>query len=168
MLPSKAHVLFSKICADFIAFSERFIEMLQPAKPLLTELIREFCVKRDRQNSALLMWSECGAGEERATFNNRITAYDTLCNFTADLVYFLNDLLYSCPKAWEDYRRVSAIHAHVGALLKENNMSLKKETYKNLVATINQQCASYEDITKENVNYLMKAYMAQYRYMKYE
>ena len=85
--------------ADFIVQSSEFIESGRGAKSIMTILIQEDCLKRNRMDSLLLEWSKTKEGQESTMFERQVKSFGDYYHFLADLVNFLLDLTHSCPKA---------------------------------------------------------------------
>lgn len=91
-----------------------FMELVNPmlldargAKSQMVILIGEWSQKARRANSLLLDWANTKEGDETSSNNSvykkilTIRAFDQFCN---DLVYFLETLLRSCPKACAQFK----------------------------------------------------------------
>jgi len=145
-LPDQARDLLPSIRQNFITFSEPFLNYLQTVKSGLIVLIEEDCQKRDRPDSTLLKWAHIGLGEEHALFADKIISYRSLCTFCVDVLYFLEDLMYSCPKATQSYERelehLRIIRNHVDELLKNDTISLSDSQHKRLMHEVVSQHAS--------------------------
>jgi hypothetical protein len=85
--------------ADFIVQSTEFIESGRGAKNIMVVLIQEYCQKRNHNDSPLLEWARTKEGQESTMFEHYITNFGLYRYFLSDLVTFLADLIYSCPKA---------------------------------------------------------------------
>jgi hypothetical protein len=85
--------------ADFIIQSGEFIENGRGAKSIMTVLIQESCQKRNRSESLLLEWAKTKEGQESTMFDRQVKSFSDYSGFLTDLVNFLSDLIYSCPKA---------------------------------------------------------------------
>jgi hypothetical protein len=153
---------FVLLLKEFGSFSEPFIDTLRSAKPVLLELIKEFCAKRNRHDSILLILAEGTTGHERTLFKHEITSYNKLCDFCIDLIHFFKDLLHSCPKACEEYKHYNAIRKQVNLLLSEHKMTLKRESFRALMSEIHKQYQPHEEVTRAKTEALFKAYMAKH------
>jgi len=89
---------------DFIAKNEHLIKAIEPAKKLIVALVEEFCEKRNRTDSIILVWAKARSGDEAAIFNNQINSFKDFEIFLTDLTLFFKDLVNSCPKAREQYK----------------------------------------------------------------
>lgn len=85
--------------ADFIVQSTEFIESGRGAKSIMVVLIQEDCQKRNRLDSPLLDWAKTKEGQESTMFDHQVINFGLYYHFLTDLVTFLSDLIYSCPKA---------------------------------------------------------------------
>ena len=63
----------------------------------------ECCKKRNRDNSHILKWADAPVGAEEALFHSIITTNNELYTFLYDIMVFINDLSYNCPKANEQF-----------------------------------------------------------------
>jgi hypothetical protein len=81
-----------------------FIESGRGAKKILTELIQEDCIKRNRADSLLLEWARTKEGTESTMFAEQIKSFNDYYHFCTDLVNFLFDLTHSCPKAEKQFK----------------------------------------------------------------
>jgi hypothetical protein len=161
-LPGNAPEHLALLIKTFETFSEPFLDTIRSAKPVLVELVKEFCTKRDRHESLLLQLALSPNGEERAVFKQELKSYNHLCNFCIDLMHFLKDLLHSCPKAYADYKHYNDISKQVRTILNERNITLKRETYRALMATISKQYEPNEVVTREKVEQLINTYLKKY------
>ena len=97
------HPLRRDLEACLLLMKDQFKEIQEPllkkaSNPLSKKtnqaLIHEWCQKANRNNSLLLHW---GKGNEfDALYKASATEFRQFC---LDLVHFLHDLMYSCPKA---------------------------------------------------------------------
>jgi hypothetical protein len=147
---------------DFESFSEPFLDTIRSAKPVLVELIKEFCQKRNRQESFLLRLAFSPNGEERMLFKHELVSYNLLCNFCIDMMHFLKDLLHSCPKAYADYKHYNDIAKQVHFILTERNIVLKRDVYRALMTTISKQYEPHEEVTRSKVEALVTAYLKKH------
>ena len=86
--------------ADFIVIVETFMSNVKKIKFILNALIKDFAVKRNNPTSYLLEWGKDSSGvDERTKFQKDITNFKAFGFFCKDLLTFLKDLMYSCPKA---------------------------------------------------------------------
>lgn len=97
----------------FQTIKEEFIELVKPfladargAKEQMLVLITEWSVKAKRQESQLLNWSSTKEGEETTAVYGKLTTVKAFDQFCADLLYFLETLLRSCPKACAHFKQV--------------------------------------------------------------
>ena len=65
-------------------------------------LTEEFCRKHNRPDSLLLNWSK---GDEVELYRKSVTSFKIFHIFSTDLMNFLADLIMSCPKAFNAYKK---------------------------------------------------------------
>lgn len=86
--------------ADFIVIVETFMSNVKKIKFILNALIKDFAVKRNNPSSYLLEWGKDSSGvDERTKFQKDIVTFKSFGFFCKDLLTFLKDLMFSCPKA---------------------------------------------------------------------
>lgn len=90
--------------ADFVVHSNEFIENGRGSKNIMIVLIQECCQKRNRLDSFLLEWAKTKEGQESSMFERQIKSFTDYHRFLVDLVNFLLDLSYSCPKAEAQFK----------------------------------------------------------------
>jgi Leucyl-tRNA synthetase, Domain 2 len=92
--------------ADFLDIGEKFLINLKNTKTLMIALMQESCQLRNNDNCYLLRWSQLqGDINEKEVFRRDITSIKGFKIFCKDLVNFLGDFAYSCPKALENIRK---------------------------------------------------------------
>jgi hypothetical protein len=69
-------------------------------------LIGESCEKHNRSNSLLLDWARIEGDDETESFNKQVTNFTIFHEFCTDLVNFLEDLIRSCPKAQQQFKKL--------------------------------------------------------------
>jgi len=95
-----AHDCLNIMIEDFIKFSDAFLaKEAQFIQKIVVKIIHNWAHKSGRHNSLLLQW---GAIDEKTLFR-KISAPE-LGQFCIDLKNFLYDLLFSCPKAREQFK----------------------------------------------------------------
>lgn len=93
---------------DFEVIVGPFLENARNAKEFMVPLIQESCTKRKRENSILLEWAqEHGQDAEATIFNKYTVSFETLRLFCLDLTNLLEDLIRSCPKAREQFKKLA-------------------------------------------------------------
>ena len=75
-----------------------FTEHGRGVQSLIVSLIEESCLKRNRHNCFLTTWGVCPEGKEAELVTKSITSLQGMDDFLNDLINFLKDLVYSCPK----------------------------------------------------------------------
>lgn len=90
----------SDMIEDLIRFTDAFVENEAPfIQKMVSKIIHNWAHRSGRHNSLLLQW---GAVDEKEVFR-KISA-EQLGQFCLDLKNFLYDLLFSCPKAREQFK----------------------------------------------------------------
>lgn len=84
---------------DFAKFMLPFLRNIQPIKPQIVPLIIESCEKHGHADSMLPISVGMADETEVAHFKAHVNSYKQLGMFCVDLIHFLTDLIYSCPKA---------------------------------------------------------------------
>lgn len=84
---------------DFLKASDKLKAIAYGAKPMMGLLIEESCKKRHRMDSILLLWAHTPEEKEDLIFEERVQTVTDFSAFCIDLLNFIGDLLYSCPKA---------------------------------------------------------------------
>lgn len=142
-LPQESKELFKQLSGQFIEMSEQFLEHLQTVKSTVVTIVDEVCTKRNRSDSLLLKWAHTPVGQEHDLFYKEITTYRSLCTFCIDVACFLEDFLYSCPKATEEYKqeaeRFTMIRKELDDLLAADQCILTSNQYKQVLATITKK-----------------------------
>lgn len=83
----------------------QFIGQASGTKSFLVILIEESCYRRSRKNSLLLTWAGSQEEHETVIFHTEIQSFRALSDFCHDLNNFLEDLMYSCPKAMDQFKK---------------------------------------------------------------
>ena len=91
---------------DFEKVSGPFQKILQDpgVKTVMGYLIEESCIKRNRLNSLLYIWSQAPNRNEYELFELHIKSIRDFEIFLIDLNNFLGDLVYSCPNAYAQFK----------------------------------------------------------------
>lgn len=97
---------FQTIKEEFIDLVKPFLADARGAKGQMIILITEWSVKANRQDSQLLNWSTTKEGEETTAVYSKIHSIKAFDQFCADLLYFLETLLRSCPKACAHFKQI--------------------------------------------------------------
>lgn len=97
---------FKTIKDEFIELVRPFLADARGAKGQMVILITEWTVKASRQDSQLLNWAHTKEGEETEAIYSKILTIKAFDQFCADLLYFLETLLRSCPKACAHFKQI--------------------------------------------------------------
>lgn len=93
--------ILKEVVEDFIALSEPFMKQARGTKHFMIHLIEEWVNKRNRPGSQLLNWHRAEEGKEFEALRTEITSFTELIAFCKDLIVFMGDLMYNCPKAFK-------------------------------------------------------------------
>lgn len=97
---------FQTIKDEFIDLVKPFLADARGAKGQMVILITEWSIKANRQDSQLLNWSATKEGEETTEIYSKLLTIKSFDQFCADLLYFLETLLRSCPKACAHFKQI--------------------------------------------------------------
>lgn len=108
------NALLAQAKRDFEDLVGQFIGQAKGTKSFLVTLIEESCYRRNRKNSILLSWANSTEEHETVIFHTEVQSFRGLAEFCQDLENFLEDLMFSCPKAMEQFkkRRDQFMHDH--------------------------------------------------------
>ena len=98
--------LISVIIEEFITLSAPFLADARGAKKDIFALILEWANKAQRHSSKLLDWGASKEGEETQVVRTKIKTIADFEQFCADLVYFLESLMRSCPIATAQFKEL--------------------------------------------------------------
>ena len=98
--------LKSVIIEEFVTLSAPFLADARGAKKDIFDLILEWAHKAQRQGSNLLDWGASKEGEETQVVRTKIKTIAEFEQFYADLVYFLESLMRSCPVATAQFKEL--------------------------------------------------------------
>ncbi len=99
-------IALSKIIDDFVELTKPFLADARGAKGQMIVLIGEWAQKAHRTDSHLLEWANVKEGDESATIYQKLTTITLFDQFVDDLLYFLETLLRSCPKACAQFKEM--------------------------------------------------------------
>lgn len=106
-LESKGIDVSSLLAAAKNEFNQKvqpLIAMGRGGKQHMVLLIQEWANKAKRSNSDLLVWAYTPEGQESQSMQKNITTFKQFEQFLDDLVYFLETMLRSCPKAYKQFK----------------------------------------------------------------
>jgi hypothetical protein len=95
--------LFEHIKLDFATLMKPFITQIQPFRHTVHEIMKEWAELHNRHDSLILEWGNQKHGTEEELFNQSITSFEAFNSFCTDMVYFLEDLIKSCPISYQQY-----------------------------------------------------------------
>ena len=73
---------------------------------LVLDLIKESCKLRGCHHSFLLTWGSCPEGKELESIKTHLKTFHDFSQFNVDLINFLSDLIYSCPKGYAQFKEM--------------------------------------------------------------
>jgi hypothetical protein len=91
---------------EFDAKIAPFCANAKGGKEQMLILIEESCKKRNRTDCFILKWGEAEEGNETKLMHEQITTFKAFDQFCTDLVFFLEDLMGSCKKAWGQFKKL--------------------------------------------------------------
>lgn len=91
---------------DFNKKVQPLLEMSRGAKQNMVDLISEWAKLAKRPHTQLLNWAHTPEGQEQKELAMRITSFTEYDNFISDLIYFLETLMRSCPKAHHQFKEL--------------------------------------------------------------
>lgn len=109
---AELNVLLSQSKKDFEDLVGQFIGQAKGTKAFLVTLIEESCYRRNRKNSILLTWASSAEEHETVIFHTEVQSFRGLAEFCQDLENFLEDLMYSCPKAMDQFKKKRDQYMH--------------------------------------------------------
>ena len=98
--------LKATIIEDFLKLSDPFLVDARGAKKEMMALIVEWSIKAHRKESHLVAWGASKEGEETMVVRTKIHTIKDFDQFCADLVYFLETLMRSCPLATQQFKEL--------------------------------------------------------------
>ncbi|GMU19052.1 MAG: hypothetical protein AMXMBFR12_02440 [Candidatus Babeliales bacterium] len=100
------HMTLTKIIDDFVELTKPFLADAHGAKGQMVVLISEWAQKAHRIDSHLLEWANVEEGKESTAIYQKIKTIALFEQFVDDLLYFLETLLRSCPKACAQFKEM--------------------------------------------------------------
>lgn len=94
------------IIDDFVELTKPFLADARGAKGQMVMLITEWAQKAHRGDSHLLEWANVEEGKESNAIYQKINTITLFEQFVDDLLYFLETLLRSCPKACAQFKEM--------------------------------------------------------------
>jgi len=92
---------------EFLKAASKLRVIAHGMKPVMGALIEESTIKRKRTESLLLLWAQTPEEKEDPLFDNLVKTAGQFTTFCIDLLDFIGDLLYSCPKAAHQFEERS-------------------------------------------------------------
>lgn len=81
-----------------------FLQIAHGAKQNIVVLISEWSARAHRPQTILLDWANMPEGYEQQALEKRVHNFKEMDQFLADLIYFLESLMRSCPKAYKQFK----------------------------------------------------------------
>jgi hypothetical protein len=102
---NQLNLLNKKLKSEFVKATFKFIADIQASKHLIFELMKASCDHHGiTQRTDLMKWAQIDDNEEHM-FDITITKLSQMEVFLTDLYHFLFDLLCSCPKACNMFKK---------------------------------------------------------------
>ena len=102
---NQINIINKKLKKDFVKSTFKFIAEIQASKHLIFELMKASCDHKNITNRTLLMrWAQID-GDEEHMFDITVTTITQMELFLSDLYSFLFDLLCSCPRACNMFKK---------------------------------------------------------------
>lgn len=98
--------ILTLIIDDFVELTKPFLADARGAKGQMIMLITEWAQKAQRNDSHLLEWAHVEEGKESHAIYQKINTIALFEQFVDDLLYFLETLLRSCPKACAQFKEM--------------------------------------------------------------
>lgn len=92
--------VLSKAKEDLANIAEPFMNRARGTKHFLLPMLTDWAKKRNRDTTLLLKWHHEEDGKELEVFRQDITSFAHFKTFCDDLVLFMEDLMYNCPKGF--------------------------------------------------------------------
>lgn len=86
---------------DLVNIAEPFMIRARGTKHFLLPIMNDWAKKRNRQDTALLKWHDEEEGTEAEIFKKDVTTFVKMRRFCDDMVLFMEDLMYNCPKGFD-------------------------------------------------------------------
>jgi hypothetical protein len=93
---------------EFIKLSGPFIEQARGVKMITLEFMKQWADRHNKEQSLLLDWGKQKEGAEFEVLRREVTTFQRLYEFCQDLLSFIQDLIKSCPRAWEQFLGMQA------------------------------------------------------------
>lgn len=85
---------------ELVGIAEPFMNQARGTKHFLLPIMTDWTKKRTRETTLLLKWHHEEEGKELEMFRQDIVSFTTLKSFCDDLILFMEDLMYNCPKGF--------------------------------------------------------------------
>lgn len=90
---------------DMLEASSKLKVIAAGSKGTMGVLVEEDCEKRNNKNSVLFVWAKAKEEEEDVIFDRHVKKVREFYTFSIDLLNFLGDLVYSCPRAVHQFEQ---------------------------------------------------------------
>lgn len=81
-------------------------------KSQMCALITRWAEQRGIGNSILVDWGNQPEGQELDQLRKLATSFEIFDNLLSDLLCYLRDLRFSCPKSWAKFQKIVGNHGH--------------------------------------------------------
>lgn len=103
-------LLENKIKPEIMKITLPHMEKARTAKKFLLPLMVEWSKKAGRPMSPLLRWHEDNSGSEKDMFKRDANSFKRVFIFCTDLVDFNESIIYSCPRAYNQFKELYSQH----------------------------------------------------------
>ncbi len=103
---ARLHTILGDARSYFLAKVKQFMSVARGSKRQMLLLIEEWCAKNKRAKSILLRWGGTKDGDEDRQFHADATSFIHFDEFCTDLIFFIEDLIRSCPKAFAQFKQM--------------------------------------------------------------
>ena len=106
IVKSDLKMVHTQIKDHFEKISKPFQDLLHGPgiKSIMSTIIQDWCEKRSRVGSLLLIWTRNTGKNEYELFDTHVQTIQEFATFFTDLHLFLEDLVLNCPKAFDQYK----------------------------------------------------------------
>jgi hypothetical protein len=97
-------LVLEQVIQTFELVSEPYLNQIRGVRIIMVKLIEDWCYEVGKRQSYLLAWNK-HATNEKEHLRKDIKTLKDFNLFLDDLILFLKDLIYSCPKSYEKYQQ---------------------------------------------------------------
>jgi len=105
---TKCSSLLLDVKKEFNHIIQPLLNIARGSKKTMVTLISEFSAKAHLPHTVLLDWAHTPEGQEEKALEEHIHTFKAMDQFLDDLIYYLESLLRSCPKARKQFEAILA------------------------------------------------------------